>query len=62
MNKVIQDRPTQIPTSISQIELVVAILREIDRQNPGCTGTQSIYHAITQAADQIVSAIREAAA
>lgn len=48
-----------LPASISQMGLVSAILAEIDRQNPGCTGTEAIYAAVARAADQIVSAIRE---
>jgi len=46
------------PVYISQSELVVALLAELERQCPGVTINQAAFNAIIFAADAIVAAAK----
>ena len=43
---------------LSQLELVCAILNELDRQNPGAQVHQDVMNDIIEAADAIVASAR----
>ena len=47
--------------NVSQPEMVVAILGELNRQNPGCLCSRELFAVICRAADQITQQARETA-
>ncbi|MCU0806377.1 MAG: hypothetical protein MUC53_00035 [Candidatus Contendobacter sp.] len=47
------------PVSINAFDLIVAILKELERQQPGATITQHQYDVTTRACNAIADAMRD---